>query len=144
MEAFVYLRVHPGSIVPVRNQLTSSAVARRSIVVIGDWDVLCLIDGPDLASIGTGVLSEIQLIEGIARTYTAPVVETQQTQPIFVMPTNTPLPLRVPTRIPSRIPTRKPTPILPLTPTLTVSPSPAVIPSPTKIPRKAKPVQASP
>ena len=74
MEAFVYLRVHPGSIVPVRNQLTSSAVARRSIVVIGDWDVLCLIDGPDLASIGTGVLSEIQMIEGIARTYTAPVV----------------------------------------------------------------------
>ena len=66
MEAFVYLRVHPGSIVPVRNQLTSSAVARRSIVVIGDWDVLCLIDGPDLASIGTGVLSEIQMIEGIA------------------------------------------------------------------------------
>ena len=51
MEAFVYLRVHPRSIVPVRNQLTSSAVARRSIVVIGDWDVLCLIDGPDLASI---------------------------------------------------------------------------------------------
>jgi DNA-binding Lrp family transcriptional regulator len=74
MEAFVYLRVHPGSIVSVRNRLTSSAVARRSIVVIGDWDVLCLIDGPDLASIGTGVLSEIQVIEGIDRTYTAPVV----------------------------------------------------------------------
>src|ERR687897_691453 len=35
MEAFVYLRVHPGSIVPVRNQLTSSAVARRSIVGFG-------------------------------------------------------------------------------------------------------------
>jgi DNA-binding Lrp family transcriptional regulator len=74
MEAFVYLRVRPGSIVPVRNQLTSSAIARRSIVVIGDWDVLCLIEGPDVAGIGTGVLSEIQMIEGIDRTYTAPVV----------------------------------------------------------------------
>src|ERR671910_177878 len=74
MEAFVYLRVKPGSIEPVRNHLTSSAVARRSIVVIGDWDVLCLIDGPDIASIGTGVLSEIQIIEGIERTYTAQVV----------------------------------------------------------------------
>lgn len=74
MEAFVYLRVRPGSIVPVRNQLTSSAIARRSIVVIGDWDVLCLIEGPDVAGIGTGVLSEIQVIEGIDRTYTAPVV----------------------------------------------------------------------
>jgi DNA-binding Lrp family transcriptional regulator len=74
MEAFVYLRIRPGSIVPVRNRLTSSAVARRSVVVIGDWDVLCLIDGPDLATIGTGVLSEIQMVEGIDRTYTAPVV----------------------------------------------------------------------
>jgi DNA-binding Lrp family transcriptional regulator len=74
MEAFVYLRVRPGHIVAVRNHLTSSAIARRSIVVIGEWDVLCLIDGPDLASIGTGVLSEIQMIDGIDRTYTAPVV----------------------------------------------------------------------
>jgi hypothetical protein len=61
MEAFVYLRVRPGSIVPVRNQLSSSATTRRSVVVIGAWDVLCLLDGPDLATIGTGVLSEIQI-----------------------------------------------------------------------------------
>jgi hypothetical protein len=74
MEAFVYLRVRPGSIVPVRNQLSSSATTRRSVVVIGAWDVLCLLDGPDLATIGTGVLSEIQMIEGIDRTFTAPVV----------------------------------------------------------------------
>ena len=74
MEAFVYLRVRPGSIVPVRNQLSSSATTRRSVVVIGAWDVLCLLDGPDLATIGTGVLSEIQMIEGIERTFTAPVV----------------------------------------------------------------------
>jgi hypothetical protein len=74
MEAFVYLRVRPGSMVSVRNQLTSSATARRSVVVIGDWDVLSLVDGPDLGTIGTGVLSEIQVIEGIDRTFTAPVV----------------------------------------------------------------------
>jgi hypothetical protein len=74
VEAFVYLRVKPGSVVPVRNQLTSSALARHSVVVVGDWDVLSLVDGPDLATIGTGVLSEIHLIEGVARTYTAPVV----------------------------------------------------------------------
>jgi DNA-binding Lrp family transcriptional regulator len=74
MEAFVYLRVRPGGIVSVRNQLISSAVAQRSVVVVGDWDVLCLIDGPDLASIAAGVMSEIQMIEGVDRTYTAPVV----------------------------------------------------------------------
>ena len=74
MEAFVYLRVRPGSIGLVRNRLTSTATARRSVVVIGNWDVLCLIDGPDLATVATGVLSELQTIEGVERTLTAPVV----------------------------------------------------------------------
>lgn len=74
MEAFVYLRVRPGRMVDVRNQLTSSATARQSVVVIGDWDVLSLVDGPDLATIGTRVLSEVQMIDGVDRTLTAPVV----------------------------------------------------------------------
>jgi DNA-binding Lrp family transcriptional regulator len=74
MEAFVYLRVRPGTIGTVRNRLTSTATARRSVVVIGNWDVLCLIDGPDLATVATGVLSELQTIEGVERTLTAPVV----------------------------------------------------------------------
>jgi DNA-binding Lrp family transcriptional regulator len=43
-------------------------------VVIGEWDILSLIDGPDLATVATGVLSELQTIEGITRTFTAPVV----------------------------------------------------------------------
>src|SRR5919198_2899321 len=73
MEAFVYLRVRPGRITDVRNQLAATT-ARRSVVVVGDWDVLCLLDGPDLATIASGVLSEIQVIEGVARTLTAPVV----------------------------------------------------------------------
>lgn len=74
MEAFVYLRVRPGTITSVRNQLSSSSVARRSVVVIGDWDAMCLIEAPDLAAIAASVLGEIQMIDGIVRTYTAPVV----------------------------------------------------------------------
>ena len=74
-------------------------------------------------------------------TYTAPVVDTQQTQVIMPPPTHTPLPLiptRIPIRIPTRIPTRTPTP------TLTIVPSQIATPSPTTTQRKkARPVQAS-
>ncbi len=42
--------------------------------MVGDWDVLTLVEGPDLASIATNVLSEIQTIDGVTRTLTAPVV----------------------------------------------------------------------
>jgi DNA-binding Lrp family transcriptional regulator len=74
MEAFVYLRVRPGTITSVRNELASSSAARRSVVVIGDWDVMSLIEGPDLAAIAGNILGEIQMIDGIVRTLTAPVV----------------------------------------------------------------------
>jgi hypothetical protein len=70
--------------------------------------------------------------ESTGSTYTAPVVETQQTQPVMIYPTNTPLPIRLPTRIPTRIPTSTPSP------TLTLAPSPTIAPI-----RKVKPVKAS-
>jgi DNA-binding Lrp family transcriptional regulator len=74
MEAFVYLRVRPGSGIAIRNHLASSSAARRSVIVIGDWDLMCLVEGPDLATIGASVLAEIQMIDGVERTLTAPVV----------------------------------------------------------------------
>jgi DNA-binding Lrp family transcriptional regulator len=74
MEAFVYLRVRPGTMAEVRNRLTSSSAGRRSVVVVGDWDLICVVDGPDLATIGASVLSDIQTIDGVVRTLTAPVV----------------------------------------------------------------------
>jgi DNA-binding Lrp family transcriptional regulator len=74
VEAFVYLRVRPGTITSVRNRLASSSVAQRSVVVVGEWDVMCLLEGPDLDAIAGHLLSEVQMIEGIDRTLTAPVV----------------------------------------------------------------------
>jgi hypothetical protein len=67
-------------------------------------------------------------------TYTAPVMDTQQQQPVAVIPTNTPLPLRIPTRIPTKMPT----------PTVTLTPSPMATPSPTTSQmKKARPIQAN-
>jgi DNA-binding Lrp family transcriptional regulator len=77
MEAYVYLRVRPGTTTTVRNHLASSS-ARRAVIVVGEWDLLCLLDGPDLASIGSTVLNEIQAIEGVERTLTAPVVPSDR------------------------------------------------------------------
>jgi hypothetical protein len=63
--------------------------------------------------------------------YTAPVIDTAQTQTVVPLPTNTPLPLRLPTKIPTRVPTRTPTP------TVTLAPSPTATPLPTRAPTKA-------
>jgi DNA-binding Lrp family transcriptional regulator len=74
VEAFVYLRVRPGTITEVRNRLAASSVAHRSVVVVGEWDVMCLLEGPDLETIAGHLLGELQMIDGIERTLTAPVV----------------------------------------------------------------------
>jgi DNA-binding Lrp family transcriptional regulator len=47
---------------------------RRAIAVVGEWDVMVHVEGPDLTTIATSVVSEIQAVEGVERTLTAPVV----------------------------------------------------------------------
>ncbi len=42
--------------------------------MVGAWDVLVHVEGPDLATIATQVLSEIHHVPGVVRTLTAPVV----------------------------------------------------------------------
>lgn len=74
MDAYVYLRVAPGSMDQVLAGLASKSQVRRAIAVVGAWDVLMHAEGPDLASIATQVLSDIHHVPGVQRTMTAPVV----------------------------------------------------------------------
>ena len=74
MEAYVYLRVRPGSMHEVLAGLASKQGVRRAIAVVGEWDVLVHVDGADFAAVATQVLSEFHHIDGVERTMTAPVV----------------------------------------------------------------------
>ena len=74
MEAYVYLRVRPGSLAEVLTSLAARPGIRRAMAVVGDWDVLAQVEGADLAAIASTVLSEMHRIDGVIRTLTAPVV----------------------------------------------------------------------
>ncbi len=74
MDAFVYLRVHPGRVEDVVVQLQATKGIRAAVTVIGDWDVLAAAHGPDLQSIAEVVVRQVHRIEGVERTVTAPVV----------------------------------------------------------------------
>jgi DNA-binding Lrp family transcriptional regulator len=74
VEAFVYLRIRPGAVTPAITELATKQGVRRAVVVVGDWDVMALVDGPDMATLATTVLSQIHPIEGVERTRTAPLV----------------------------------------------------------------------
>jgi DNA-binding Lrp family transcriptional regulator len=74
MDAYVYLRISPGSMSHVLAALSSKQGVRRAVPVVGDWDVLVHADGPDLGTIGSVVLSELHHVAGVQRTLTRPVV----------------------------------------------------------------------
>jgi len=74
MEAYVYLRVQPGAMATVLAGLATQASIRRAVAVVGEWDVMAHIEGPELATIADQVASGISHVEGVKRTLTAAVV----------------------------------------------------------------------
>ena len=74
MEAYLYIRVQPGAMGAVLTGLAAQPGIRRAVAVIGEWDVIAHIEGPELATIATKLISEIQRVEGVTRTLTAAVV----------------------------------------------------------------------
>lgn len=74
MEAYVYLRIRPGTMAPVLTGLATKSNVRRAIAVVGAWDIMVHVDGADFAALASSVLAEIHHIDGVERTMTAPVV----------------------------------------------------------------------
>jgi DNA-binding Lrp family transcriptional regulator len=74
VDAYVYAQTQPGTTGEVLAAMATKHGVRRAVAVIGEWDVLVHAEGPDLATIALGILSEIHNIPGVVRTATAPVV----------------------------------------------------------------------
>lgn len=74
MDAYVYLRVAPGQVEDVVISLRGQHGIRRATAVVGDWDVMVLVEGADFQAVAAAVLRGIQPVEGVMRTYTTPVV----------------------------------------------------------------------
>jgi DNA-binding Lrp family transcriptional regulator len=74
MDTYVYLRIEPGTMETALTQLAITQGVRNAVAVVGDWDILAQVEGPDLATIAITILGQIRLIAGVTATMTAPVV----------------------------------------------------------------------
>lgn len=70
----MFLQVRAGKVEDVAVQLQNARGVRSAVVVVGDFDLLVAVHGPDLLDIATNVLRTIHRIDGVERTVTAPVV----------------------------------------------------------------------
>jgi DNA-binding Lrp family transcriptional regulator len=93
MDAYVYLRVAPGKVPEVMNRLAAQNGVRRAVAVVGEWDVMALVEGGDMATIAQLVLSQLHQVEGVVRTYTAPVVPPDRIGIGWGMQSTTPVPI---------------------------------------------------
>ena len=89
----MYLRVAPGSVPDVMNRLAALNGVRRAVTVVGEWDVMALVEGGDLGAIANVVLSHLHHVDGVERTYTAPVVPPDRIGIGWGMQATTPVPI---------------------------------------------------
>ena len=88
----MYLRVGPGKIPGVLNSLSTLHGVRRAVGVMGEWDVMTLVEGGEMATIAQLVLSQIQQLDGVQATYSAPVVPADRIGIGWGMQATTPAP----------------------------------------------------
>jgi DNA-binding Lrp family transcriptional regulator len=74
VDAFVYLRVSPGKIEDVVIALRGRHGIRHTVAVVGPWDIIVAVEAADFQSIARTVLRQIQAVDGVMHTYTAPVL----------------------------------------------------------------------
>jgi DNA-binding Lrp family transcriptional regulator len=79
VDAYLYVRARPGKAEEIVEQLQALRGVHQAVLVIGDWDVLASVHGPDLVTIAAEILRSIHHLDGVVRTLTTPVVPADAT-----------------------------------------------------------------
>ena len=76
IRAFVLVEAAVGATRLVANTLRVLDNIESADVVTGPYDIIAIVTGDDIGTIGNVVAENIQLLKGVIRTITCPVVET--------------------------------------------------------------------
>ncbi|MFQ5895330.1 MAG: Lrp/AsnC family transcriptional regulator [Nitrospinota bacterium] len=80
MEAYVHIRTKLGQSAKVAREVGNLPGVKSAKVVAGRYDIVALVEGPDMAALGRLVLSSIQTIGGVTSTETSPIIESKELQ----------------------------------------------------------------
>ncbi|MEO2154406.1 MAG: Lrp/AsnC ligand binding domain-containing protein [Nanoarchaeota archaeon] len=76
IEAFVLVRVKPGSEIIVRDELEELAKDSELYMLYGEWDFLVKVEGKTLADLREFIIRKIRSLEGVTDTATLIVAES--------------------------------------------------------------------
>ncbi len=75
IQAFIFLECTVGKAKEVAKKVAKMHGVQIAHAVTGAYDVIALIEAPDVNALGTAVVSKIQAVPGVLRTSTNVVVE---------------------------------------------------------------------
>ena len=75
IQAFIFLECTVGKAKEVAKKVAKLNGVRLAHAVTRAYDVIALIEAPDVSALGTAVVSKIQAVPGVLRTSTNVVVE---------------------------------------------------------------------
>lgn len=75
VQAFIFIECTVGKAKEVAKKVARISGVRLSHAVTGAYDVIALIEAPDVNALGTTIVSKIQGVPGVLRTSTNVVVE---------------------------------------------------------------------
>ena len=74
ISAYVFIRTSPGRAKDVAKAISGIEGVKSAHAVTGRFDVIALIEAPDMAALGDLVLSKIHGVEGVSSSETAVIV----------------------------------------------------------------------
>ena len=74
-DAYVLIQTEQGKMEEIAERMSEMEGVTEAQVVTGPYDIVARVAAPDLDAIGSMIVSEIQLVGGVLRTLTCPVVQ---------------------------------------------------------------------
>jgi DNA-binding Lrp family transcriptional regulator len=74
VEAYVLLQTEQGRMAEIAQSLAQLPAVSEADVVTGPYDVIARVQADDMDAIGQLIVAEVQVVGGVTRTLTCPVV----------------------------------------------------------------------
>jgi DNA-binding Lrp family transcriptional regulator len=74
VEAYVLLQTEQGRMAEIAQSLAQLTAVSEANVVTGPYDVIARVQADDMDAIGQLIVAEVQVVGGVTRTLTCPVV----------------------------------------------------------------------
>lgn len=75
ISAYVFIEACPGKAQEARDGITKISGVKTAHLVTGPYDIVALVEAPDIRSLGRLVISQIQAVVGVNKTLTSVVAE---------------------------------------------------------------------